>query len=309
MRNTFANVITDLASSDERVVLLSGDIGNRMFDEFKRRFPNRFYNCGVAEQNMIGVAAGLASSGLRPYVYTIAPFLVYRPFEQIRTDVCYQDLPVVIAAVGAGLAYGELGPSHHSCEDIAALRALPNLNIVCPGDSAELTAAMRDGLTEHHPTYLRLGKKGEPVVHGATPENFQLGRALVLKSGSQGAIISTGNMLPTAVDAARVLCNSGLDFEIVSMHTVKPLDVEYLETASARFRLIVTVEEHSLIGGLGSAVAEWAVDRGLSGTRVLRLGTPDAFLKATMEQEAAREWSGLAVSDVVASIRTAFPSG
>ncbi|MDC3376938.1 hypothetical protein OAV85_02920 [Candidatus Nanopelagicales bacterium] len=309
MRNTFAKEITDLASSDERVVLLSGDIGNRMFDEFKRRFPSRFYNCGVAEQNMIGIAAGLASSGLRPYVYTIAPFLVYRPFEQIRTDVCYHDLPVVIAAVGAGLAYAELGPSHHSCEDIAALRALPNINIVCPGDSAELAAAMRVGLVERHPTYLRLGKKGEPVVHSDIPKNFRLGKALVLRPGSRGAIISTGNMLPTVVEAAHDLLSSGIDFEVVSMHTVKPLDVEYLEGASARFPLIVTVEEHSLVGGLGSAVAEWSVDRGLNGTRILRLGTPDAFLKASMNQEVAREWAGLAVADVVASIRTALASG
>ena len=306
MRNTFASEITTLASIDERVVLLSGDIGNRMFDEFKEQFPDRFYNCGVAEQNMMGVAAGLALSGLRPYVYTIAPFLVYRPFEQIRTDICYHDLPVVIAAVGAGLAYAELGPSHHSCEDIAALRAMPNLNIVCPGDSAELAATMRASLIERHPTYLRMGKKGEPVVHNDVPEDFRLGKVLVLEPGSQAVMISTGNMLPNVVEAARDLRVSGIDVEVVSMHTVKPLDVDYLEEASVRFPLIVTVEEHSLIGGLGSAVAEWIVDRGHSGPRVVRLGTPDAFFKTSMNQAAARESVGLAVSDLVASVRAAL---
>lgn len=293
MRNAFAREVVDLADVDDRVVLLSGDIGNKLFDEFKAHFPDRFYNCGVAEQNMIGLAAGLASEGLRPFVYTIAPFLVYRPFEQIRVDVCYHDLPVVVAAVGAGLSYAELGPSHHSCEDIAVLRALPNMSVICPGDSGELVAAMRASLAQEHPIYLRMGKKGEPQIHLGSPPDFQIGRALVTRPGRAVCIVSTGNTLPVAVGTADELRAAGIDAEVVSMHTVKPLDTNYLEATGTRFTLLVTIEEHSLIGGLGSAIAEWSVDTQSNHPRILRFGTPDTFFKRAVSQESARTSAGL----------------
>src|SRR5262245_50146263 len=165
MRNAFADELTKLGRADDRVVMLSGDIGNRLFDKFKDACPDRFYNCGVAEANMMGVAAGMALSGLRPVAYTITPFITTRCLEQIRVDVCYHNVPVTIVAVGAGMAYASLGPTHHACEDISLLRSLPNMKVVCPADAHEVRAAMRAAMHQDGPVYIRLGKKGEPNVH------------------------------------------------------------------------------------------------------------------------------------------------
>jgi transketolase len=165
MRNAFVRAIEQVAARDGRVVVLSGDIGNRMFDRFKAACPDRFYNCGVAEAGMVSLAAGMASCGLRPFCYTIAPFMVYRALEQIRVDLCYHRQPVVIAGVGAGLCYAELGATHQSCEDLATMRSLPHMSVVCPGDPVEVELAVHAAIGCDGPTYLRLGKKGEPTVH------------------------------------------------------------------------------------------------------------------------------------------------
>jgi transketolase len=293
MRNAFADELTKLGQEDERVVMLSGDIGNKLFDKFRAAQPDRFFNCGVAEANMTGVAAGLAMNGLRPVTYTITPFVTTRCLEQIRTDVCYHDLPVTIVAVGAGLAYAGLGPTHHACEDIAFLRALPNMKVVCPGDQWEVRAALRAVLKQDKPVYIRMGKKGEPVVHAGPLADFEIGRAITVRDGDEVCLLSTGNMLPEAVAAARLLGETGRSARVVSFHTVKPLDDACLEEALSRFKLVVTIEEHSLIGGFGSAVSEWAVDHGHDTRKLLRIGTPDLFFKQSGEQEYAREELGL----------------
>src|ERR1700759_3535329 len=173
MRNAFADEVLRLGQEDERIVLLSGDIGNRMFDKFKDLCPGRFINCGIAEANMMGVAAGMAMNGLRPIAYTITPFVTTRCLEQIRTDVCYHEAPVTIVAVGAGLAYSGLGPTHHACEDISFLRSIPNMVVICPGDAFEVRAALRASMRQNRPVYIRMGKKGETVVHAGPIENFQ----------------------------------------------------------------------------------------------------------------------------------------
>jgi transketolase len=300
MRNAFAAELYARAAADPRVVLLSGDIGNRMFDEFKASFPERFYNCGVAEANMMGVAAGLAMSGLRPVVYTIVPFVTTRCLEQIRVDVCYHHAPVVIAGVGGGLSYAELGATHHSCEDIAFLRMLPGMTVVCPGDAVEVRLALKAALAHEGPVFLRLGKKGEPVVH-AQPPAFQLGRGIVVREGADAAILSTGNMLPTALQAAAMLHECGIAVRVVSMHTVKPLDEELLHQTFAGAPLVATLEEHSIHGGLGGAVAEWLVDHPSRG-RLVRLGTADHFLHEAGGQEHARRHFGLDGPSVAAKI-------
>ncbi len=303
MRNAFADELTRLGQADERVVLLSGDIGNKLFDKFKAAAPERFFNCGVAEANLMGVAAGLALSGLRPVAYTITPFITTRCLEQIRVDVCYHEAPVTIVAVGAGLAYASLGPTHHACEDIAFLRALPNMTVVCPGDAFEVRAALRAALAHDGPVYIRLGKKGEPRVHDAVPAGFRLGRGLVLREGERVCLLSTGNMLPVAVEAGERLDKSGRSARVVSLHTVKPLDEALLADCFARFDVVATLEEHSLIGGLGAAVAEWLADRPPQRVRLLRFGTADSFIKFSGEQDFAREHFGLTaehVSDCVA---------
>ena len=288
MRNAFADELTKL-SNDSRLVMLSGDIGNRLFDKFRAAAPERFFNCGVAEQNMMGMAAGMAMSGLRPFAYTIAPFVTTRCLEQIRTDACYHDVPVTVVAVGAGLAYAGLGPTHHSCEDIAFLRAIPNMVVLCPGDSWEVRACMRAVLEQEHPAYIRLGKKGEKTVHTSVPDDFRIGRALTIREGTHACLMSTGNMLPEVVEAAEILAAQGFSVQVMSFHTVKPLDESFLRHAVEAFPVIATIEEHSLIGGFGSAVVEWCADNERMPKKLLRFGTPDKFWKQAGEQDYARE--------------------
>ena len=293
MRNAFADELTKLGDEDSRVVMLSGDIGNRLFDKFKARHPSRFFNCGVAEANMMGVAAGMAMNGLRPVAYTITPFVTTRCLEQIRTDVCYHEAPVTIVAVGAGLSYSGLGPTHHSCEDISFLRSIPNMVVICPGDAFEVRAALRAAMQQDHPVYIRMGKKGEPVVHAGSIENFQIGKAITVSDGKDVCLLSTGNMLPEAIEAAHQLRGKGISAQVVSFHTVKPLDQACLKDAFGRFKLVATIEEHSLIGGFGAAVSEWLADTRTGNQNFMRFGTPDAFFKQSGEQEYAREALGL----------------
>jgi len=292
MRNAFAKEITRLAQDDPRVVVLSGDIGNRLFDDLKAKCPGRFFNCGVAEANMMGMAAGLAMSGFRPFCYTITPFLTYRCLEQIRIDVCYHHQPVVIVGTGAGLSYASLGATHHSCEEMGMLRLLPGLSVVAPADSAEVRGSLRAALRQDQPVYIRIGKKGEPAIHATDPE-FQIGRAIPLQPGTDVALLATGTIVPVALEAAKVLAAQGVSAAVYSFPTVKPLDEATLRDVFGRCRAVGTVEEHSVLGGLGGAVAEWLADQRGPQARLLRFGTADEFLHLTCEQDAAREHFGL----------------
>lgn len=291
MRNAFADELTKLAAENTRLVLLSGDIGNRLFDGFKLIDVKRFYNCGVAEQNMMGVAAGMALSGLRPVVYTITPFTTTRCFEQIRDDVCYHEAPVIIVGTGSGLSYAELGPTHHSLEDLAILRTLPGMRVLAPCDSAELRSLLRAALKEDGPVYIRIGKKGEPNIYAAPPE-VKIGVVNLLREGGDIAILSAGTVTIEALKAADLLNAQGISAEVVSFHTIKPLDTDYIREAASRFQLLVTVEEHGLIGGLGSAIAEWLSQHNISCGRC-HFGTPDTFMHEVGSQAYAREKYGL----------------
>ena len=302
MRNAFADELTRLGDEDSRVVMLSGDIGNRLFDKFKAKHPSRFFNCGVAEANMMGVAAGMAMNGLRPVAYTITPFVTTRCLEQIRTDVCYHEAPVTIVAVGAGMSYSGLGPTHHACEDISFLRSIPNMVVVCPGDAFEVRAALRASMQQDRPVYIRMGKKGEPVVHAGRIENFQIGKAITVSDGKDVCLLSTGNMLPEVIEAAHKLREQGISAQVVSFHTVKPLDEAFLKGAFERFKLVATIEEHSLIGGFGAAVSEWLTDSRTANRNFVRFGTPDAFFKKSGEQEYAREMLGLSAHQIAEKI-------
>jgi transketolase len=292
MRNAFAKQITALAQQDPSIVLLSGDIGNRLFDDFKAKCPARFYNCGVAEANMIGVAAGLAMSGLRPVCYTITPFITYRCMEQIRIDVCYHQAPVIIVGTGAGLSYASLGSTHHSCEEMGMLRLLPGLCVMAPADEFEVRAALKSALKQSRPVYMRIGKKGEPIVHASEPE-LVIGKAIVMQPGTDVCLLSSGTILPIALKAAGLLSQGGISTQVVSFHTLKPLDEELLRDVFERFRIVATIEEHSILGGLGTSVAEWLADQSKASARLVRFGTRDEFLHETCEQEEAREYFGL----------------
>ncbi len=305
MRNAYADEITKLAADDPRIVLLVGDIGNKLFDSFRERFPERFFNCGVAEANMISMAAGLAMNGLRPYAYTITPFITMRCLEQIRVDVCYHEQPVVLCGVGSGLSYAANGATHHSCEDIACLRSLPGMSVVCPGDATEVRLAVRAAAKERGPVYLRLGKKGEPMVH-LTPPDFRIGKVLPVRDGREVALLATGSILPVAIAAAERLEAAGISAQVVSFHTVKPLDTEYLADAFARFRVVATIEEHSILGGLGGSVAEWLADQEGPRARLVRIGTPDTFLHEAGGQTHARRLVGLTAEAIAERVRSAF---
>jgi len=309
VRNAFKEEVTELGREDERVVLLMGDIGNRMFDAYQELQSERFFNCGVAEANMVSVAAGLASTGLRPVCYTITPFMTARCYEQIRIDVCYHDQPVVIVGTGAGLSYASLGATHHSWDDIALMRVLPGMRVFCPGDAMEVKACLRLALKQDRPAYIRIGKKGEPVIHEAVPD-LELGRFFQISQGERVGILSCGNVLPMCVETRELLKKKeGIDAELMSCFNVKPLDTGYLDSAFDRFDVVVTIEEHSRIGGFGSAVAEWLADRepAPNPARLLRFGIDDAFFHNAGEQDYMREQTGLEAISMAEAIASKLP--
>jgi transketolase len=304
MRNAFAQELVASAARDERVVLLSGDIGNRLFDRYKERFAERFYNCGVAEANMMSVAAGMAMCGLRPVTYTIVPFVTTRCLEQIRVDVCYQHQPVVIVGVGGGLSYASLGGTHHACEDIGFLRLLPAMAVVCPGDPLEVRAALRAALAADGPVYLRLGKKGEPTVHAAEPP-LVIGRSITVRPGHDVALLAVGHVLPIACAAADLLAADGVSVRVESFHTVKPLDQVCLAEVFTHCRAVVVLEEHSVLGGAGGAIAEWLARRGGGGARFVQVGTADRFIHEAGSHAYARRLTGLTPEAVATVTRDA----
>jgi transketolase len=271
MRSAFAKALVRAAAVDERVLLLTGDHGYALFDEFRATCPDQYLNAGVAEQNMVGVAAGLAKGGLRPVVYGLSAFVPVRVLEQIKLDVCYEQLPVLFLGDGAGVVYSHLGSSHQSTEDVAALRALPHLAILSPADAAEMTACMELALAADGPVYLRMGKADRGAVHAELPA-LRWGRLCPVRDGrGELAFIATGALVRTALEVAARWPGSA----VWSAPFLKPLDEGQVATVCDRHRAVVVLEEHSVHGGLGSAVAEIASTH--APTWVCRVGIPDRF--------------------------------
>jgi transketolase len=301
MRTAFFRALMQAAEHDERIHLVVGDLGFGVVEPFAERFPKRYLNAGVAEQNMTGIAAGMALSGKVVFTYSIANFPTLRCLEQVRNDVCYHQANVKIVAVGGGFAYGALGMTHHAVEDLAILRALPEMTVVAPGDPIEASAATYAIAAHPGPCYLRLGRAGEPVVHAA-PIKFEIGKAIPLREGNDVTIISTGGMLATAIEVANALMVRGLEARVLSMHTLKPLDTEAVLAAMRETRALVTLEEHSIIGGLGSAVAEVLSESGGMGIPFKRLGIGISFTTEVGSQEFLRQKHGLSVEGVLRSV-------
>jgi len=302
MRDAFAQEMTRLAAKRTDLALLSGDIGNRMFDRYKQVAPERFFNCGIAEANMMSVAAGMALSGLRPVIYTIAPFTTTRCLEQIRVGVAYHQAPVVIVGTGSGLSYAELGPTHHSLEDMAIMRTLPGLNVLAPADSAELVAQLRQALDAPHPTYMRIGKKGEPSLHSKSAE-LGIGKANLLREGSDLLVVGVGPILDEALQAAETVAQDGVSVAVASLSGVKPLDTAFLDAMAKRFQSWISLEEHGITGGLGSALLEWLSERKGTPVSLKRLGVPDAYLHELGNQSYTRCQLGLDAAGLAESIR------
>jgi transketolase len=310
VRPTFARTVVELAERDERICGVIGDVGFGVLETFASRFPDRWLNVGVAEANLAGVSAGLALAGARPFMYSIANFPTLRCLEQIRNDICYNRAPVVIVGVGGGLAYGSLGATHHATEDLAVMRAIPGLTVIAPADPMETELLTRAAFALDAPVYLRLGRSGDPAVHQARPD-LRVGRGVVVREGADVTLIATGAIARTALDAAELLAPMGISARVVSMHTLKPLDVDVIRDAVERTGALVTLEEHSLVGGLGSAVAEAVADHGLRPRSFLRLGLPDAFAHVIGSRDHLLARAGLSASAVaraVAETRGAVPA-
>ena len=302
MRKALLKALFEHMRRDVSLHLLTADTGFHVFDAFQREFADRYLNVGIAEACMIGVAAGLALNGKRVMVYGIVPFVTLRCFEQIRCDLCSQMLPVTVVGVGEGLTYGPAGPSHHAVEDIAVMCALPGMTVVCPGDPVEVTHAVEAIMRLEGPCYLRLGKSGEPRVHDEegfpSGSRFEIGKGIRMRKGREIAVIATGNMLPTACEVSTMLAQRGRNPELISMHTVKPIDRELIIDAAARCGTLVTLEEHSVIGGLGSRVSQVVTDEGL-GVRVRQFGIPDTFAHEAGSQAYLRQQYGLTAEQIV----------
>jgi transketolase len=259
-RAAFAETLIELAKADERIVAVCNDsVGSSNLVSFQKLFPERLVNVGIAEQNMVGVGAGLANAGFLPFVCGAGPFLTGRALEQIKVDVAYNGFPVVLCGMSPGMAYGELGPTHHSIEDLSWLRAIDGLGIVVPADPAQTIAAVRWAAESATPCYIRVGRTKVPTVTPEGAEAFAFGRADVLRKGADVSLVATGAMVSRALAAADVLAEQGLNARVINVSTVKPLDEATIIVAARETGAIVTVEEAAIEGGLGAAVAETVV--------------------------------------------------
>ena len=304
MRTAFINTLTRMAKRNPGIFLLTGDLGYSVIEGFRKDFPRRFFNIGVAEANMAGIAAGLALSGKTVFMYSIVPFVTMRCFEQIRNDICIQNLKVRIIGAGGGLCYGSAGPTHHSIEDISIMRSLPNMTVICPGDPLEAESAISSSENYPGPVYIRLGKSKEPQVHSRI-KGFKIGRGIVLHDGRDITIISTGNMLYTAAQVTSMLIKRKISVSLISMHTVKPIDKEIIRRASLKTKAIFTIEEHSIIGGLGSAVSEVLAEQGRK-INFKMIALPDAYPKEIGSQEYLRSKLGLSAKDIEKTILDSY---
>ncbi|MBF0154404.1 MAG: transketolase [Magnetococcales bacterium] len=309
MRRACHTMIHELVRRDPRVLFLGSDLGPGTLDALKKEFPARFFMEGVAEQNLIGVAAGLAMEGFIPYVNTIATFLTRRCLEQITLDLCLQNLPVRLIGNGGGLVYAPQGPTHMAVEDLALMRLQPNMTVVAPADAEEMQRFMAQTIDWPGPIYVRLGKGGEPVVSRAE-DPFVIGRAIALREGGDGLIIATGVMVSRAMQAAeRLDKEEGIHCAVLNLHTLKPLDTEAILARATKVPLLVTLEEHSRLGGLGSAVADALLEAFPTPMpRLVRLSLPDAFPKGYGSQDALLDRYGLQPSHIVNAVLDNLPA-
>jgi transketolase len=308
MRERCLKTITDLARTDTRVVFIGSDLGIGVMADFKAEFPDRFFMEGVAEQNLVGVAAGMAMEGRIVYLNTIATFLTRRCFEQVAVDLCMHNANVRLIANGGGVVYAPLGPTHLATEDIAILRALPNMTILAPADAEEMARAVRATLDHKGPIYIRIAKGHDPVVTTDTGD-FCIGRAVPMRDGHDALIVTTGVGLQVSLAAAELLTTAGIDTSVLHMPTVKPLDVETLTEAVERVPVVVTVEEHSVVGGLGSAVAEHLAENDLlAGRRFRRVGFPDVFPSGYGDQAGMMRRYGIRPDSIAILVRELIAS-
>ena len=298
MRNAFIEELTLLAAENEKVFLIIGDLGFGVIENFEQRFPNQFLNAGVAEQNMMGMAAGLASAGYKVYVYSIGNFPVFRCLEQIRNDICYEELDVSIVSIGAGLSYGTLGYSHHAIDDIGVMRALPGMTIYSPADPIETRRCLRESVSLKTPKYFRLGKSGEPEIFNQKPTEFPNWTRLTF--GNDLLILSTGSVTNEAIKADALLQTMGIEVSVVAIPILKPL--AFNEDLLGQFDNVLVLEEHSQSGGLGTIIAEQLAMNGIR-TNLVKLGLPDQVHHELGSQAHLRTFFNLDAQGIVETVK------
>lgn len=308
MRNTFAQSVYEIAQKIPDVFVVVSDISPvGSIEKFRKEFPNQFINVGVAEQSMIGICSGLALRGCRPFAYTIATFTAYRPFEHIRAEVCYQNLPVTIVGMGAGVTYGTLGGTHHAQEDIGVLGSLPNMSILAPCDPAETVAATWVSARHDGPVYLRIGKAGEPDLTSQAPEPFEFGRLRLIRRGSDICLLSYGPIMRMVFGVAeRLEQEQECSVAVTSVHTVKPLDRQRVAEILRQYETVVVVEEHSEVNGLGAHVKQiaWECE---AMCNLHTFGLKDEFIHVFGSQEDMWRAHGLSVDKICSRIISAAP--
>jgi transketolase len=300
-RAAYRTALVALAAQDERIVSLEADLGGQD-NIFQQAFPDRYYNFGLAEANMVSAAAGLAATGLVPFVHTMASFVTARACEQVKLDIAYHQANVKIVATYGGIAGAAFGPTHHATEDLAIMRALPGMVVVNPADAVETVEALIAAAAQPGPWYIRLGRDPTPIVHRA-PGGFRLGAASQLRSGTDVTLLASGQSpVPIALQAAERLVGDGIAASVLNVSSLKPLDVAAVGTAVRSTRAAVTIEEHNIIGGLGSAVAEVIAEQGYG--QLVRLGLPDTFVDRGGTYPALLAQYGVSVEAVLTAVRT-----
>jgi len=295
-REAYGNALAEFGS-DSRIVVLDADLSkSTKTDNFRKIYPERFFNMGIAEGNMMASAAGMASCGKITFASTFAMFAAGRAFEQIRNSICYPRLNVKIGATHSGLSVGEDGASHQAIEDIAIMRALPNMTVISPADAVETKYAVKAAIEHEGPVYLRLGRLSVPVIFDETDYNYELGKGIEISDGNDATIIATGLMVHRALEAKSMLQQEGINARIINIHTIKPIDIDIIIKAARETGAIVTAEEHNIIGGLGSAVAEVLAEH--FPVPALRIGVQDKFGKSGKPDELL-EMYGLTAADIV----------
>jgi len=302
MRNAFIAELYELAGEDERVLALVADNGAIVYDKYRQRFPDRFINFGIAEANMVAAAAGMASCGKIPFAYTISGFLTMRAFEQVRNDVCLQRMNVKLVGIGAGFVYSDLGPTHHATEDISLMRSLPGMTVLSPADDREAAKCTRAAAEIDGPVYLRLGTGKSPVVYQEDCD-YRLGKGVTLRQGEDVTIIATGGIVHEVLLAANQLEEEGLSVRVINIHTVKPIDHKIILEAAKETGAVLTVEEHTILGGLGSSVAEVLMEGGCGGVRFRRLGLDGVFPAGYGSYQEMKEINGLSQGHIVEAAR------
>ena len=302
MRKTSLNSIYELAKNDDRVLFIGSDLGPGVLDEFKKNIPERFFMEGISEQHIIGMAAGLAMEGFIPYVNTISTFLTRRCYEQVALDVCLHDLPVRLVANGGGAVYAPLGPTHLAVEDLSTMRTLPNMTVVAPCDALEMKWLMKKTLEWPHPIYIRLAKGGDEII-SKDEDIFEIGKANLMYKPGDGLFITTGVMTQLAITAREELALKGINCGVLHMHTIKPLDHDALLKHIPAVLGVITVEEHTRIGGLGSAILEFCSDYfPLQACKIKRIGIPDNFANQYGSQESLLSHWDITTKNLVSSM-------